>query len=285
LSDRRTLRKDDIEVMRNGPRATITIHTAVKEPVKLQPLAAAPLAALKAAPLPLAQKPAPPPPVSNYLQSFSAGMRAPTAPASKTHKPLNFSTSHNTLGSGMGALLLTALALGVIYGFIHFGTRRNNPSTQQRQIEVLSSKRIGHRHQLVLVRALGQDHLLSLHGGRAECLSSVPSGTSMPDQPTLEPRDDGNNGKGQGRGLALFAPFLSKRKPWESVLEEGINTPAQNKRTSDAPPFGDELLSFVRTQQSRRSNPASVAAAPGVSTSISSEAVAGIARLRARAMS
>jgi flagellar biogenesis protein FliO len=288
LSDRRTLRKDDIEVMRNGPHATITIRTEPKEPVKAQEPAAATQAplALKAAPPPFAQKPAPLQ-GSAYLQALSTGVRSPTLPAAKAaHKPLKFSADHNTLSSGMGALLLTALALGVIYGFIHFGTRRKSPLAKQSQIEVLSSKRIGHRHQLVLVRALGQDHLLSLHGGRAECLSSVAAGTAMPDQPSLEPRDSDDT-SGKGRGIAMFNPFLSKRRPWESVLEEGINTPSKNKSKSEAPPFGDELLNFVRTQQSRRSTPAMASAtgAPGVSTSFSSEAVAGIARLRARAMS
>jgi flagellar biogenesis protein FliO len=273
LNDRKTLRKDDIEIVRNGPHATIAIHAVRKAVAKPQlPVQAQ----VEPKPAQLAPQPAPaiaPAPLhpSSYKQPLPAATRIPSAPAKKPHPSLHFSAEHPGFGSSVGALILTAVGLGGIYGFIRLNARRQRTLGHGLAIQVLSTRRIGHRHQLVLVRALGQDHLLSLHGGRAECLSSVASPANTDQTPPEQ--------SATRSALGLFAPLLGKRKPWEALANETDD----DKTKSSGGPFSDELLGFVRNQARR--NASKAPAADGVTTSISSEAVAGIARLRNRALS
>ena len=79
-------------------------------------------------------------------------------------------------GTQLGVLAVVSLVLGVIYGFIRLFQARRGRGERLPEIEVLGARRIGTRHQLLLVRALGQEHLLSVNAGHTERLSSTPIG-------------------------------------------------------------------------------------------------------------
>ncbi|HJK97457.1 MAG TPA: flagellar biosynthetic protein FliO [Polyangiaceae bacterium LLY-WYZ-14_1] len=85
--------------------------------------------------------------------------------------------------SGMtGPLLLLTLVLGAIYGAVRFLQSRNPAVAVPSDIAVVASKRLGPKHQLVLVRAMGKDHLLSIQGTTTQRLGTAPS----PDPAELE---------------------------------------------------------------------------------------------------
>lgn len=284
FSDHRSLRKDDIEIVRNGERAVIKVYTAHRPAPQPQGLAAlaAPASSAQASPMPvLTAGQAPAQPVApSYRRPFAPKnpLPLPIGPA-PSQKPqpqpaLHFSTPPRGLASSAGALLLASLGLGAIYGFIHFGNRRQLLQRQGLQIDVVSSKRIGHRQQLLVVRALGQDHLLSLNGGRIERLGSAPS-----------PNADAvaEDERAARMRLGLFTPFFprKKRDTADFASDPDATLPG---RSDDSAPFGEELMSFVRNQ-GRRSSPGKTPIPPGLSHASSSDAVAGIARLRGRALS
>jgi flagellar biogenesis protein FliO len=99
-------------------------------------------------------------------------------PATTARAPSSFGIPSDT--STIPLLLLITAVLGALYVGVKFvlGKRKKNPLAD---IEIVASKRLGTRHQIVLVRALGEDHLLSINGTQTQCIASTPS--AMPAEP------------------------------------------------------------------------------------------------------
>ena len=158
-------------------------------------------------------------------------------------------------GASLGALLLASLVLGALYAGLRLGLLRRRRRPDLAGIEVLSAKRLGTKHQLLLVRALGEDHLLSVNGAQTERLASAPS----PKEP---------------QAADPIGGFLS-RLPQDVVQLGASPEPKREEAATDKPeetPFGEELLSFVRGKP-----PSEPSAAPA-----GSDAVAGLMKLRER---
>lgn len=77
-------------------------------------------------------------------------------------------------GPGLSALLLVSLMLFGLYLALRWMKQRT-PTLPMSDIQVVAAKRLGNKHQLLLVRALGEDILLSVNGGQTTCISSTPS--------------------------------------------------------------------------------------------------------------
>jgi hypothetical protein len=160
-------------------------------------------------------------------------------------------------------------------------------------IEVLSARSLGKGSQLLLVRALGSDHLLVTSQGRVECVAREPSRVDIPlEKPAattppapipLMAADESH----QAEGLGVFTKLSSRsrlRKLLDAVDKEApaseppppaVSMPAPAAaKDSRRPAFGPELLSAMH--QHRLTGLSSL---PSIANK-QSDAVAGIARLR-----
>ncbi|MEO0323809.1 MAG: hypothetical protein AAF447_12690, partial [Myxococcota bacterium] len=75
------------------------------------------------------------------------------------------------------------LALTAILGGLHLllkALSQRGRLVPESSIDVVASKRLGARHQLLLVRALGEEHLLSVNGKELQHLSTAPAGMGLP---------------------------------------------------------------------------------------------------------
>jgi hypothetical protein len=165
------------------------------------------------------------------------------------------------------------VVLGAVYAVLRLKLRKRGAEFVPTEIQVLGNKRLGARHQLMIVRALGQDHLISVNGGRTERIASsetlrrlpaTASGTPVPG--ATPPAEQPKSRLGLGLGSALRA-----------VRGHELFASAEAQRTAELArqpmaetPFGAELLDFVRGGETRT---------PALSES---EAIAGLVRLRNR---
>ncbi len=154
-------------------------------------------------------------------------------------------------GKSMGALLLISLLLGALYMLIKTVQKKRKVILDD-DISVVATKRLGPRYQLMVVRALGQDHLLSVHRGQTQVLSSMDSPTAA-ESAALEER-----------GLSILDRIQGKV---EDTVQ--LSSPAP---IADEDRFGAKLLNLQAIRQRMQS-----------SEPTESEAVAGLMRLRARA--
>lgn len=273
----RAFRRDDLEITRDGASVRVRVRVeappaTVQGPLALQLPRVAETSRPAAEPQPLAAL-TPPPPAAAAAASEGAAPPtfAPSAQPKAGAEP-SFLRSDNGPTSTIGLLLLASLALGAIYGLVRQKQGRT-PGGERMPIEVIASKRLGQKHELVLIRALGQDHLLSLHAGKIERLISAPAAQGLagdlPELGALRP------------DLGTFRMLLGSevRGALGKVGYRGLGT--QKSAADDDPPFGADLLSFVRSQ-SKKSNVGKKALVPGHAKRAESEAVAGIARLRNR---
>lgn len=256
LGDRRRLDPSDVDVSHTHegvrvhiaavllpPRRQASAHTQTADPVDED-------APEQATPVVADSADTPPPEVE----------AAPAQPAS-TPRAAGLGPQPSTGSGGFAVMLLITVLLGSVFGVVKLVARRR--STRSRpEIDVVSSKRLGPRHQLVVVRALGEDHLLSINRGETERLASVPS----PEQNAVElPASDEAPADLLGRlreGLGLRIP--------EPTSEP--EAPAPKLPLDDGGRFGSQLMRAAAAARYGAS-----AAKPG------SESVAGLVRLRERA--
>ena len=171
----------------------------------------------------------------------------------------------------IASLLLAGAAIGAAKVFRGKGGARNDWS----EIQVLGSKRLGPKHQLVLVRALGEDHLLSMNGERTERIASSPASEN-----TLSLRPQEGNGErlrldGEDEDLLKAANRRADR----------VKLDSSSRFTPDSLRFGAELKSFVgrRLAQLDETVGVSSSAASSPARNASSPAVAGLVKLRRQA--
>ncbi|HKU36540.1 MAG TPA: hypothetical protein VJR89_00295 [Polyangiales bacterium] len=244
-----------------------------------QPVAAKPLY-----PQPQAQQPAAQPqaaPAQPAAPSAVQNIRSAAA-ATDAQRGLNFASSSN--GGLTGLIVISAVLLAVYLGIRTFGKKRLG---RDPEIQVLSARRLGHRSELLLVRALGSDHLLMTSAGRVERVASAPS-PSEPSVPSLSlppppmaAEAQGDTAESQAEGLGIITKLSSRsrlRKLLDAVDQEPDAEPAPAPRNSGRPSFGPELLSAIHHHKLN-----AIASLPSVAQNAGkqSDAVAGIARLRA----
>lgn len=129
-------------------------------------------------------------------------------------------------GPGLSALLLVSLLLLGLYLALRWMKQRT-PSLPISDIQVVAAKRLGNKHQLLLVRALGEDILLSVNGGQTTCISSTPSPSG-----SAAPEDN-------AQGLSVL------RK-----LQNRLARPSdQADFPEDALPIGDALRAVAKKPQ------------------------------------
>jgi hypothetical protein len=282
--------RDDISITRDGLQAAVKLRVPTAQPVVTQPAAAAPVAApAPAAPAAVAATPAAPAPV------------APAAPQPKEAEPAAAATpaglgaadsgSEEELGTQdeeepehANPIWLLGGA-SVLLAFVYFAlqhvqrTRRTNSPS----IEVVGSRKIGPRQELVIVRALGSDHLLLCTNGRAERVASTPTNLALPANTAVaaHPAADAKT-HSQAGGIGVMSRLSSQhrlRKLLDSVGTDAAPAGDGDAEADTAAEPDAEFNAELRTATRQRSALLHSIPAPAARQS---ESVAGITRLRQR---
>ncbi len=136
-------------------------------------------------------------------------------------------------GSNLWSLLAITAVLLLALGGVRLWQARRATKGLEPSIRIVAATRLSPKQQLVVVRALGQDHLLAIEPGRTERLISITTPeTTKEDEPVLELRLSRDPGAPQGPislPAALAAPALPS-----------ISTPAAHAPTL----FGRTLAAF-----------------------------------------
>jgi hypothetical protein len=274
----RPVTREDVTITRNGPEAVVSLRVPRQPlaadppppfPVPQQPAGAQLVAAQQ--PVHPLQRPAPAPAPAPAAAPLAAGVETkPEADGDLgTIKEEPEKSSHPILWLSVASLVL---------GGTYFGmTRYQKKKPVSSSIEVVGTRRLGHRQELLIVRALGQDHLLLCTGGRTECVASTRTGGA--DLPlSLEAASElGSEEKpaSQAGGIGIISRLTSQhrlRKLLDSVDSE---TPS-DEESADERSFTHELYSAA----ARKRTP-SLHSLPSPAMR-QSDAVAGITRLRQR---
>jgi flagellar biogenesis protein FliO len=243
LGDPRRLSAESVSVVNEGETVRVLLDRAALDGLISAPAAEAPepgaeeAEAAEAAAGPVADAP-----VEGDGQSVA---EATAATGLAMMRPVESDAWAN--GAPVTLFFLTLFLAGA-YLAVRLWARRRGPAVQP-PIEVVASRRIGTRHQLLVVRALGEDHLLSIQGSKTEKLASTPAPP------------------GSEKTTAAMEEDLVKAL--------GVR---ERKRAEERPRFGSDLLRLAgeRTRGDR------VSVTAGSSTPTPSEAVAGLLRLRER---
>ena len=210
--------------------AVPTPPAAVAATPAVAPVAAAPAAAPVAAPVALTQAELPPaepaPPAVKPAPLTALGVKkAPAAVAPKSE--LKLASGSN---SAMPVLLTISALLALAYGVMRLMMRKNGV-VQIPAIDIVAQKRLGARHQLVIVRAFERDYLLSIQGGQTTVVAR--STRKRPDG--TEHRLDASE--------EMLSPVVRRRAPapLSRELEE-----------DDEVTFGGELFKSALDQRERQ---------------------------------
>jgi hypothetical protein len=277
----------DVEITRNGAEVSVHIRvpglTRAAQPVAKQlptttPAVSTTTPAVSNKPVASAvtSPPATPAPAQAISDKNVLGTAADVTTSKSKESPL--ATGPNFLRESKPTLmylLISCVVLGLILAGLQLVNRKK--PRQRPEIEVLGARRLGHRQELVIVRALGSDHLLLCTGGRAERVASTPS--------PVEPAPVAKEAEAsQAGGIGLIARLSSHhrlRKLLDNVSREPEPVPEPEESEPEirpsSHPFGAELFSAARKQQRARQG------LPPLARSRQSESVAGINRLRKRA--
>jgi hypothetical protein len=285
-----TFTREDVEVTRDGQAARVRVRLPVAQPAgKTAPVAAAAKqpSAAEAKPL-YPQQPAVQPTAASprpAATSGATGTEAIRAAAAASDKQRGLEFSNGSRGGLTGLAIISGLLLAAYAGIRSLGKKR---VSREPDIQVLSARRLGHRSELLVVRALGADHLLMSSAGRIERVASVPSpvapSLSLPPAPlpSMSPYSEPDS---QAEGLGIISK-LSSRSRLRKLLDAVDQEPAHSEpppRPSGRPSFGPELLSAIHHHKLNAvaSLPPMAAPANIDNNNKQSDAVAGIARLRA----
>ena len=271
-----------VRVERSGDRGTIYIQRdAIPMPEEGPPPAGVPAAAVdELADQEEALMAEPPPaevvvpeevPAERSEEPATATSAQPeTAPA-----PPSLLTADAT--PGMGVLLIISLLLGAAYCVVKLVARGGGRRSLE-DIQIVSSKRLGNRHQIVLVRALGEDHLLSINGTQTHCISSTP--TVADDE-----LDDGHRSEDPPSGVIAriqdrfyFKPKLDDGVTKQPSRPSAFSPASASTSSSERDRFGAKLLRYaIANENSQPKNSVRAQLRPR-----ESEAVAGLVKLRER---
>jgi hypothetical protein len=263
--DRRSLAPEALRVERDGTTVDLSIPRSLLGTPRLSEAEAAAAAPPPEAPAEPEAEPETTAEAEPAAEAAEAPLLAPpaplfiggrTAPAPSSSAP---APSDGWSNGRTGLLLLLTLVSGL--GLVIFSWLRSRAGKGGRglPIAVVATHRLSPRQQLVLVRALGQDHLLSIDGSKTERLLSTPS-------PAPEPDGGSSERKSQPDFGAQLAEMLGQ--PAAPDLLRSISAP------SPAPVATAHAGAMAYGASPMLSSPPAASA---------SEAVQGLLRLRARA--
>jgi len=193
----------------------------------------------------------------------------------ESSKPLAQAVQPEGAGSVVSALIGITALLGLIYGAMRVLMQKRGYPAKEKAIDVVAQKRLGPRHQLVIVQAFGKKHLLSIQGG-----------TTTPIATSEEVDDLTQSGLNRIRvadqeddeGEAPAPPVAARQKVEEPTPQE------------DSVAFGGALLKAAMAQRAMerektQKNPVARRSAPPKEKEdrALSQAVAGLVRLRREA--
>ena len=264
LSDRRSLERSDVQISQEGSEVRLSI----------------PLSALPGAP---ATQEAAADAEAETSEEAEGAVAATDEEATEEAEPLGQPTEEETVagatltsgqGANMGLMLLVTLLLGFIYMMVRIFTKKKGATSPMSDIEIIANKRLGAKHQLVVVRALGEDHLLSINAGRTDRIASLPTPESAYAEPSEAPAEAAET-------PSIFQRIQSglgvgSQRPTEPAGEMGEERVSLSQAAQTAA-FGTELRRASGGPRPHSSIPAAQAARGGAS-----EAVAGLIRLRER---
>jgi flagellar biogenesis protein FliO len=184
LGDRTRLAPSDVRVEREGAKTVFriargllpTLHEGSPMP-SVPPVAAKPVRKPVAAPVvaaPVAAAPVAPPAAPSAPAVASAVQPTPApvvalgvkrAPTKAQPKP-GLKLASDQSSSPIPLLISITALLALAYGALRLFMKKNSINTDIPIIDIVAQKRIGPRHQLVIVRAFDRDYLLSIQGGQ-----------------------------------------------------------------------------------------------------------------------
>jgi flagellar biogenesis protein FliO len=189
---------------------------------------AAPVQAVQPAPAPAI---APAPEAPSPVTALGVKKAPAKAPAPEKVK-LGQDAGSSTLPMLLSITALLALAYGAIRLFL-----KKNDGIEIPAIDIVAQKRLGPRHQLVIVRAFDRDYLLSIQGG----------------QTTVVARS--SRSKQIAASEALLSPLPQKRSSTPSVTGRPINPELERELgrdfEDDEVTFGGELFKTALEQRER----------------------------------
>lgn len=241
---------------------------------KAEPTVAAPL------PIPTATDPA------NELANEPAKepVPAPTADApSNAVFPLRAEAEPVALGapddsSGtMGMLLLLSVLLGSVYALVRYVQARRGLTVPKSDIHVVSVRRLGPKHQLVLVRALGEEHLLSVTPAGTQRLRSSSTASDGAEEDLGLPTKPAERSPLATTGLRAVSddPAL----PGPSFQSEVLRLSGLGRAKSKEEPKKPRVIGG---EQARSLFPKEAPGSRDSTPSPGNDSVAGILRLRRR---
>lgn len=276
VSDLRLELKKNTVVMKIARDLLPPMKVIKGEAAKTAPIAAPVAAKATAVAAPAAAKPTANP---------AATKTAAAKPAAAAKKPLSGALAPSE--SPVPALLALSAVLGLAYLALRMFMKKRPELKSTPTIEVIAQKRMGARHQLVVVRAFGQDHLLSIHGTTTTHIAASEAGS---EHMAIE---------NAARHVASQRESAVSEKQRESRASEARETREAPTAKAEVPAgeetvFGGELLKLAIAQRKRDNTitrmterkpaPAPVPEAdPKEEEKVLSQAVAGLVRLRREA--
>jgi len=172
LGDRRRLEQDDVEVVREDGAVVIRVDRLL---LPATPEEEAP-----------EEESAPPPP-EDVEEEAEATAEAPAADEETTEvveaatpaPAMSLSTSalqdatREDSPLPYGALMLLAALLLGLHFLMRWIAKKRKITLEEPELDVVASKRIGPRQSLIVVRALGEEHLLLMQGKQTQHIASV----------------------------------------------------------------------------------------------------------------
>jgi hypothetical protein len=281
--------KEDINISRDGLQAAVKLRVPTAQPVVTQPAAATPaaVAAAPTAPAPAAT-PAPVPAAAAAPQPKAAAAEPAAAAPAAGLGAAESAAEEDELGAQeeeetqhANPIWLLAAA-SVLLAFVYFGLQhlQRTRSMSSPSIEVVGSRKLGPRQELVIVRALGSDHLLLCTNGRAERVASTPTLPATP-QTAAAPAADPKTHT-QAGGIGLMSRLSSQHRLRKLLDSVGGDAAPAGDADADVEPAADsdnDFSSELRTATRQRGALLHSIPAPAARQS---ESVAGITRLRQR---
>ncbi len=229
------------------PAAKPPVSAAAPAPVAK---AASVIAAPVAAPVSKLAVVSPGASASNVAQATTPASADDSAPAAAASKPaLTLGTKKSSPGrerelkmasgssSALPMLLAISALLAISYGGLRLFMRKKTLTGEIPAIDVVAQRRLGPRHQLVIVRAFDRDYLLSIQGGQ----TTVVARSSRRKVEDVEARELARERSGD-ESLALFRGGVAHAAAMpKSAFEE----------EDDEVTFGGELFKQALEQRER----------------------------------
>lgn len=277
LGSSHAITRDDIAISRDGLKAAIKLRVPTAQPAAPPPAAEAP-PTVAATPAPV-EPPAPPPkaapPETPETPPALAGIGAADSSSEEEDELGTQDEAEHT-----NPIWLLAAA-SVLLAFVYFGLShlQRARALHSPQIEIIGSRRLGHRQSLLIVRALGSDHLLLCTNGRAERVASTPTAQPVPARsqassehaPSPKPPS-------QAGGIGLMSRLSSQHRLRK--LLDSVGGDAAQAEEADPGGENSDFTDELRTATQKRGS-ALLHSLPAPAAR-QSESVAGITRLRQR---